>query len=169
MAAIDRDPSSMSTTAILRREWKALAAIVVLTMLATGAEAGFLVIVARTGLALSNGESYMRLTADIDLAVELALLAAAGLIALRLFAGVANAWVTARAKTGAIVRMRDDLAGAYLDTEWALKHGLAPGRLQQLLVNYTHTAITVLPATARALTSGVSLAALITILSLIHI
>ena len=163
MAAIDRDPSSMSTRSILRREWKALATIVGLTMLATGAEAAFLVIVARTGLALSNGESYMRLTADVDLAVEAALLAAAGLIGLRLFATVANAWVTARAKTGAIVRMRDELAGAYLDTEWALKHGLAPGRLQQLLVNYTHTAITVLPATTRALTSGVSLAALITI------
>lgn len=163
MAAIDRDPSSMSTRSILRREWKALAAIVVLTMLATGAEAGFLVIIARTGLALSNGESFMRLTADIDLSVEVALLAAGGLIGLRLLANVSNAWITARAKTGAIVRMRDELAGAYLDTEWALKHGLAPGRLQQLLVNYTHTAITVLPATARALTSGVSLTALITI------
>lgn len=148
---------------MLRGERRSLVAIVGLTLLATMAEAGFLVIIARAGVALANGEKAINIQGDRTVAMTTGLLCAAAFIAVRFVANVGGAALSSMSMARAAIRLQSEFTDAYLSTSWAVKHGLAPGRVQQLLSNYARTAVNAVAATARGLTAAVSLFALVAV------
>jgi ABC-type multidrug transport system fused ATPase/permease subunit len=150
----------MGSRAILASQRNALAAIVALTLVGTASEAGFLVIVARAGVALANGEAAIALHSDRAMSMTTGLAFAAVFISIRLAAAIVAAGLTSRSLARVAVDIRSVFTDSYLSTSWDLKHGLAPGRVQQLLSAYTQTSVNVVTAAARGLTAMASLAAL---------
>ena len=150
----------MDSRSVLASQRRALATIVALTIVGTASEAGFLIIVARAGVALANGDNTIVLQGDRIISMTAVLCVAVAFIAIRLTASLAAAEVSSRSLACAAVKIRADFTDAYLATSWEVKHGLAPGRVQQLLSAYTQTSVNVVTATARGLTALASLVAL---------
>ena len=153
----------MGSRALLRGERRALLGVVALTLVGTMSEAGFLVIIARAGVALANGQKVITIQGDHTVTMVTGLVAAAGFIAARFLANIGSAALSSVSMARASIRLQSEFTDAYLGTAWDVKHGLAPGRVQQLLSNYTRTAVNVVAAAARALTAGVSLFALVAV------
>jgi len=153
----------MGSRALLKGEKRALLGIVALTLLGTMSEAGFLVIIARAGVALANGEKAITIQGDNNITMTLGLTAATGFILVRFAANMGSAALSSASMARATVRLRSEFTDAYLATAWEVKHGLAPGRVQQLLSNYARTAVNSVAATARGLTASVSLLALVAV------
>ena len=153
----------MGSRALLKGEQRALVGIVALTLLATMSEAGFLVIIARAGVALANGDHAITIQGDRTVAMATGLVAAAAFLAVRFAANMGGAALSSVSMARASIRLQSEFADAYLATSWDVKHGLAPGRVQQLLSNYARTAVNSVAATARGLTAVVSLFALIAV------
>lgn len=155
--------SRLDSRALVRGEKRALLAIVALTALGTLAEAGFLVLLARAGVSLANGADMVVLQTDRSITMPVALGAAAALVAIRFGANVAAVGLSSASMARATIRLRRAFTQAFLGTAWDLKHGLAPGRVQQLLSNYSRTAVNVVAATARGATALISLATLVSV------
>ncbi|MEZ5245420.1 MAG: ABC transporter ATP-binding protein [Acidimicrobiales bacterium] len=153
----------MGSRALLKGEQRALVGIVALTLVGTMGEAGFLVIIARAGVALANGDEVITLQGDHTVTMVVGLAAAAAFIALRFVANIGGAALSSVSMARASIRLQSEFTDAYLATAWDVKHGLAPGRVQQLLSNYARTAVNVVAAVSRGLTAGVSLFALIAV------
>jgi len=153
----------MGSRALLEGERRALLGIVALTMLGTLSEAGFLVIIARAGVALANSEKAINIQGDTTVTMATGLVAASGFIIVRFAANMGSAALSSASMARATVRLRSEFTDAYLGTAWEVKHGLAPGRVQQLLSNYARTAVNSVAATARGLTASVSLLALVAV------
>lgn len=147
--------------ALIEGERRALVTIVVLTAIGTLAEAGFLVLTARAGVALANGSDQVTLFGAVSVTIVVALIASAALVVLRFCVNITSAGFTSRSIERATVRIRRAFTASFLATSWDIKHGLAPGRVQQLLSNYTRSAVNVVAATARGLTASMSLIALV--------
>ena len=147
--------------ALIEGERRALVTIVVLTAIGTLAEAGFLVLTARAGVALANGSDDVTLFGAVSVTIVVALIASAALAVLRFCVNITSAGFTSRSIERATVRIRRAFTASFLATSWDIKHGLAPGRVQQLLSNYTRSAVNVVAATARGLTASMSLIALV--------
>lgn len=152
----------MTPRSVLRPERRSLAAIVALTLLATLAEAGFLLLVTRLGLALGTDVASIALFENRTMTTGAALAAAALLALIRLAGGLGSSWLASRSLARSAVRMRTTLAHAWLDSAWDHKHSLARGRILQLLSGYTQTAANVVTAATRGLVAVVALAALLT-------
>jgi ATP-binding cassette subfamily B protein len=153
----------MRSRILLMAERRALLGVVALTLLGTLAEAGFLIVVARAGVALANGQNQLAIQGDHSLAMGTGLTLGAAFVLVRFVANMGGAALSSISMARAAVRMRTTFTHAYLATDWSVKHSLAPGRVQQLLSSYTRTAVNVVTATARGLTAGVSLVALIAV------
>lgn len=153
----------MESRALLKGEQRALVGIVVLTLVGTMSEAGFLVIIARAGVALANGEQTITIQGDHSVTMVTGLVAAAAFILVRFVANIGGAALSSASMARAAIRLQATFTEAYLATSWDVKHGLAPGRVQQLLSNYARTAVNVVAATARGLTAGVSLLGLVAV------
>lgn len=153
----------MGSRVVLASQRNALTAIVALTLIGTASEAGFLVIVARAGVALANSEDAIALHRGSTISMTTGLGLAAVFISIRLAAAIAAAGVSSRSLARAAVEIRSTFTDAYLATSWDVKHGLAPGRVQQLLSAYTQTSVNVVIAAARGLTALAGLAALSTV------
>lgn len=150
----------MTPRQTLRPERFSLFAIMALTFLATVAEAGFLVLVTRLGLALNTAADTIEFFSFV-LQANQALILAASLVIIRLGSGLGSAWFTSRALARSAVRMRRALINAWLDTSWSHKVTLPRGRVQQLLSSYTQTAATVVTSFARGIVAAVALVALV--------
>ncbi len=153
----------MGSRALLKGEQRALVGIVALTLIGTLSEAGFLVIIARAGVALANGEKAITIQGDHTVAMITGLAAAAAFIILRFVANIGGAALSSVSMARAAIRLQSEFTEAYLGTAWDVKHSLAPGRVQQLLSNYARTAVNAVAATARGLTAAVSLFALVAV------
>ena len=157
-----REPGQcLDGRALVRAEAKTLAAIVALTAIGTLSEAGFLVLVARAGVALANSSDELLLVGDRSTTVSAGLIIAAILTVSRFVASIASAALSSRAIARSTIRIRDGFTDAFLATSWEIKHALAPGRVQQLLSDYTRRAVNVVSAVSRGLAATVSLIALV--------
>ncbi|MEM7142215.1 MAG: ABC transporter ATP-binding protein [Actinomycetota bacterium] len=158
-----RQAARLDARALITGERRALLGVVALSLLATLAEAGFLVLVARAGVALANGDNEIVLYGERSVSMAFGLACAGGFVTLRFFAGLGATGLSSLSMARATIRLRRAFTSAYLGTAWDEKHALAPGRVQQLLSNHTRTAVNVVAATARALTALASLVALIAV------
>ncbi len=152
----------MTPRSVLRPERRSLAVIVALTLLATLAEAGFLLLVTRLGLALGSDVGSIALLENRTMTTGAALGAAAALALVRLGGGLGASWLASRSLARSAVRMRTTLTHAWLDSAWDHKNSLARGRVLQLLSSYTQTAANVVTAATRGLVAVAALAALLT-------
>jgi len=146
--------------ALVKAERKALAGSVTSTAIATLCEAGFLVLITRSGLAMASGSRQVQLREGSDLHILQAVGLAGAFLVVRFVAGVIASALSARSSARSTIRLRTEFATAYLATSWDQKNGLADGRLQQLLSGYTRTAVNVVGTTARGLTALISLLSL---------
>lgn len=153
----------MGSRALVEGERRALLGVVALTLIATLSEAGFLVLIARAGVALANGESAIVLQGDRTATMVTALVVAGGFVVVRFLANLGAAALSSASMARAAIDLQATFTDAYLATSWEVKHGLAPGRVQQLLSNYARTAVNAVAAVARGLTAGVSLFGLVAV------
>lgn len=152
---------TVSTGSIIRRERTPLAGIVALTLLATVAEAGFLVLVTRVGLALSEGRDTVGIVSDQTLSTSTALSIALAAVALRFVATTGSAALTSRELARLALDLRSRLIFAFLGSSWPHKQSLAPGRVLQIISSYTQTAATTLTAMTRLTTAAISMCGLL--------
>ncbi len=146
--------------ALIRTERASLVGTVIATAVATLCEAGFLVLVTRAGISLANASREIVLFDDRSVDILEAVALAVGLVTVRFLASVASSAFSARSVARSTIRLRSEFVTAYLASAWDLKNAMAPGRVQQLLSNYTRTAVNVVSATARGLTALISLLSL---------
>lgn len=151
---------AVTIRAIARRERLALAAIVVLTLVATVAEAGFLLIVTRVGLALSQGSDTIGITGERMLAVGPALVVALGAVAVRFAATTGSAALTSSELARLALDLRARLIASFLASSWPHKQTMAPGRALQIISSYTQTAATTVSALTRLISSAISMSGL---------
>ncbi len=147
--------------ALIEGERRALGAIVASTALGTLAEAGFLVLVARAGVALASSSRRVTLFDETSVTIAIALAISGTLAVIRFGANIASARCISQTIARTTIRIRRAFTEAFLGTAWEIKHSLAPGRVQQLLSNYARSAVNVVAATARGLSAAMSLVALV--------
>ena len=151
----------MTPRKVLRPERGSLAVIVVLTLLATMAEAGFLLLVTRVGLVLGTDATSIALPAGAAIPIAGALAAATACALLRFAGGLGSSWLASRALARVAIRMRTQLVTGWLDASWSHKSAIPRGQVQQLLSSFTQTAATVVTAASRAVVAVVALSALL--------
>ena len=103
-------------------------------------EAFFLVAVARTAFAVSEGGERVDLVGDWTISVLGAVGVMIVAVALRLAASLLTTWQSARLSTVVVSGIRFRLSSAFLRANWAAQHGERSGRLQELLTTYTQQA-----------------------------
>lgn len=122
-------------------------------------EAGFLVVLTATVLALAAGRDTVGPLLGMPLPVETALWVAAGTVVVRLGLGISAVRISA--SLGAHVRsdQRRRVAFAYLRTDWGVQQSEATGRLQEVLTSFVAKINEAMTALTQAITSSLSLLA----------
>jgi ABC-type multidrug transport system fused ATPase/permease subunit len=124
-------------------------------------EAGFLVVVTRTALAIADSEESFGLFAGRTATVASAVVIAAVLLVLRLVLALVTVRVATGLVTQVLTDVRSELAEAYLRTSWSIQHGEPPARLQELLASFAGSAMGVVTSFSAALSAALSLTALL--------
>ncbi len=141
--------------------------IALLSLAGAALEAGFLVLMTTTALAITDGVGTVGPYAGRTLAVDTALALTAGLLAVRL----ALAIVTVRASTSLSVEVltqsRLTLGEAYLNASWALQQSQPPGRLQELMTTFASRSSAAVAQFTSILTSALSLVAFLAAAALV--
>lgn len=146
---------------LLRARWRGFG-ILAGTSLASGLlEAAFLVVITRTGFAVSDGEERFGLIAGLDVSSTQAILIAFILVVGRIAMGVLTVWQSARLSSAITATMRRDLATAFLRATWTAQHGSRTGRLQELLTTFAQQGATLVTNASAAITASLNLAALL--------
>jgi ATP-binding cassette subfamily B protein len=99
-------------------------------------EAGFLVIIARIALALTEGSNSIHLLGNHLVSTHQALVIAIGLISLRLSLSLAAVQIANSLAFRVGVNLRTRLAHAYLKSSWDIQQVQPSGTLQQLVVAF---------------------------------
>lgn len=122
-------------------------------------EAGFLVLLTTTVLALAAGQDAITPTAGISVSINLALLVSGGAVALRLVLSLLTVRISAT--LGALVRtgQRQRVARAFLRADWSIQQSEAAGRLQELLTSFVGRINQAVLALTQGITAGLSLLA----------
>jgi ATP-binding cassette subfamily B protein len=100
-------------------------------------EATFLVVIARTAFAVTDGTSEMGLFAGYSVSVNAALLVAVFLLAARFALAVSAARQGAALTSAVTIAQRGRTASAFLDASWEIQQGQQSGGLQELITQYT--------------------------------
>ena len=122
-------------------------------------EAGFLVLLTTTVLALAAGRDTVGPLLGQSISATTALLIAAAAVVLRLLLSLATVRISAA--LGAFVRTEQRLrvAKAYLRADWGVQQGEAAGRLQELLTSFVGRINAAMTSLTQAITASLSLVA----------
>ena len=158
-------PSIVRTLSSLTRGSRRELAVIVLiasTALLGGlAEAGFLVLATKTGLAVSAHEDTVSLFGGFNLSLRLSIGLAGLLVLCKVAAGVLSGRWSSINTSRIVARTRRDLANAYLSARWDVQQGAGVGQLQDLLTTFTDRIQQLLGAFAAGIVSGFNLIALL--------
>jgi ABC-type multidrug transport system fused ATPase/permease subunit len=131
-------------------------------------EAGFLVIIARTALALTEGTDSIALTGQLELSTYEGLVLAVGLILVRLAVSLAAVRTSTLLVYRVGVGLRLRMARAFLESSWATQQAQPAGSLQQLVVSFPTQASNLVYSLASSLGAGVTLIAMMIISFLVN-
>jgi ATP-binding cassette subfamily B protein len=126
-------------------------------------EAGFLVIIARIALALTEGSESIQLIGGLQVDSLKSLTIATVLILFRLMFSLAAVHVSASLVYRVGVNLRLRLSHAFLESSWAIQQAQPAGTLQQLLVTYTSQGASLVYSLATALGAGITLVAMMAV------
>ena len=126
-------------------------------------EAGFLVIIARIALALTEDADSIRLADGWEFTTYQGLAIAVGLITLRLIfsLGVVRVSTSLVYRVGVNLRLR--LSHAFLDSSWASQQSQPAGTLQQLVVAFPSQGANLIYSLAASLGAGITLVAMLAV------
>lgn len=122
-------------------------------------EAGFLVLLTSTVLALAAGRSAVGPLLGLTVPIAAALGVAIGAIALRLVLNLVTVQISATLGARVRTEQRQRLAHSYLDASWALQQSEASGHLQELLSSFVGRVNAAMTALAQGVTAALSLIA----------
>ncbi len=142
-------------------KWRAIGSLSLFSVLGGLVEALFLVVVTRTGFAVTDGADQVDIVAGRSLAISNSIAVAFALVICRVALAVVATWQRARLSTAVIVEQRRQLAGAYLRSTWSAQHGERAGRLQELLTTFSQRGANLVNALMQGITNGFSLLALL--------
>lgn len=125
------------------------------------AEAGFLVIATKTGLAVTAHEDTVSLAGEFVVSVRLAIGLAALLVLCKVGAGILSGRWSSINTSRTVGRVRRELANAYLGARWDAQQGAGVGQLQELLGSFTDRIQQLLGAIAGGIVAGFNLLALL--------
>lgn len=144
---------------LVRPHRRRITVIALLSFAGASLEAGFLVLMTTTALAVTDGRSTIGPYAGLTLAVQAALALTAVLLAVRL----ALALVTVRVSTSLAIQVltqaRVALGESYLRANWALQQTQPAGRLQELMTTFANRSSAAVAQLTSILTSSLSLLA----------
>ena len=131
-------------------------------------EAGFLVVIARIALALTEGNDLIHITNGFELTIYQGLAVAAVLIFVRLVfsLGVVRVSTSLVFRVGVSLRLR--LSHAFLDSSWAIQQSQPAGTLQQLVVAFPTQGSSLIHALATSLGAGITLVAMMAVSFLVN-
>ena len=126
-------------------------------------EAGFLVIIARIALALTEGNNSIQISNGLKFTTYQGLAVAVALITVRLAfsLGVVRVSTSLVYKVGVNLRLR--LSHAFLDSSWATQQSQPAGTLQQLVVVFPSQGANLIYALAASLGAAITLVAMMTV------
>lgn len=124
-------------------------------------EAGFLVLLTATLLAVAGATSTIGPVAGTELSVPSALMIAAAAIIGRLLCNIVAVRLSARLTSEVTRDRREALAAGYLRTSWAQQQQEPSGRLQELLTSFVSRVTTGVLSITQAITAVLSLLAFI--------
>lgn len=124
-------------------------------------EAVFLVIIARVGLAVAEGDSVVSLTNSVEISINQALGLSALLIALRLVAALLGVRVSMGLTYRISVGLRTRLSHSFLRSSWAIQQAQPAGILQQLVVTFPNQGSVLVTQLASALGACLTLMAML--------
>jgi ABC-type multidrug transport system fused ATPase/permease subunit len=124
-------------------------------------EAVFLVIIARVGLAVAEGDSIISLTTAVEISVNQALGLSALFIALRLAAALLGVRVSMGLTYRISVGLRTRLSHSFLRSSWAIQQAQPAGILQQLVVTFPNQGSGLVTQLASALGACLTLMAML--------
>jgi ABC-type multidrug transport system fused ATPase/permease subunit len=163
--ASDRDASIRDLVApFVKAERRRLILLSVTSILGGFAEAGTLVLIARTAFALASNSSDVKVNVGpvhATIAVP-ALIGAAGvLVVIRIVIQGAQSVLGARVTYTTVNRVRKRLVHLYLGAGWPLQASQREGRLQELLTTYAGATATAVGTFSGLIAAGFNLAALL--------
>lgn len=122
-------------------------------------EAGFLVLLTSTVLALAGGRDTVGPLLGLSLPVPTALWIAAFAVTLRLSLSLATVRISAALSAFVRTEQRLRVTRAYLRADWGVQQGEASGRLQELLTSFVGRINGAMSALTQAITASLSLVA----------
>ncbi len=124
-------------------------------------EALFLVVITRTAFAVSDGRDNFGVVASREVSVGAVVVLGVVLVLLRVGFSLVGGWQSATLNAEVSATLRGELAGAYLRADWPTQHDETSGQLQDLLTSFSASGAAVVASFLNAITSGLSLAALL--------
>ncbi|MCO5311820.1 MAG: ABC transporter ATP-binding protein/permease [Microthrixaceae bacterium] len=125
------------------------------------AEAGFLLIITKVGLAAAAGEHAVVLAGQSRVSLEAAAFAAGLLVLGRIGFGVLGGRLNAANTARTVARVRRDLSSAYLQATWGTQQTSGVGQLQDLLTTFTGQIGALLNAISSSVVSIFNLSAML--------
>lgn len=120
-------------------------------------EAGFLIILTGTLLALAGNRDSIGPVLGHTVSVGAALAVGAGAVALRLCLGLIANYVSAALSASVTMDQRRRLAAAYLGTSWDVQQSEPSGRLQELLTSFVNRFTVAMTSISQGVTAALSL------------
>jgi ABC-type multidrug transport system fused ATPase/permease subunit len=125
------------------------------------AEAALLVVITRVGLSIADGDTEFGVLADRSMSVRVAIAFAGALLVARLLLALLAMRASVSLSTRVGVDARKDVADAYLHASWATQQSESAGRLQELIMGFAWSKVSVANAFGNMVNSSLSLAALV--------
>jgi ABC-type multidrug transport system fused ATPase/permease subunit len=131
-------------------------------------EAGFLVIIARIALALTEGSNSIRIANGFEFTTYQGLAVSAILIIVRLVFSLGAVRVSTSLVYRVGVNLRLRLSHAFLDSSWATQQSQPAGTLQQLVVSFPTQGSSLIYSLATSLGAGITLIAMMAVSFLVN-
>ncbi len=125
------------------------------------AEAVFLVVLTRAAFAITNGKKEIGTVAGVRFSVGGTVALALGLVVVRIVMSVVANWLSATLNAEVTRDIRQRLSRAFLRASWPAQQASRTGKLQELVMNYSHAGSSLVGSVAGGLAAACSLAALL--------
>ena len=124
-------------------------------------EAAFLVIIARIGLAVADGQSSVAVTNSLDVTIFAGLGVAVLLLILRLIASLLGVRVSMSITYRISVALRMKLSHSFLRTSWAIQQVQPAGIMQQLVVTFPNQGAGLITQLANSMGAAITLVSML--------
>ncbi len=129
-----------ATRFVLTSRWKALVVVAGASFAGGLAEAGFLVLVTRTAIAVADGSDDVQFIGSWSASVLAALLIGVGLVLVRMIFAALGVWRSSVLSGDVVASLRVQIARAFLGSSWQTQQTQRSGALQELLGSYANGA-----------------------------